>query len=206
MPQLQQLTGLDAAFLALEDRLSAIKARLAKGAKQSKLGRLLLEIPGIGPMTAVSLEAAIGDDPGRFASGRQFAAWLGLTPRVSASGERRQLARITKRGSARPRSLLVVCAQAMLRQYRQGRHGDPLACWARHLLARKRWNVAVVALANKLGRGSSGRWRAAAPPIRRAPHRQSSKARNPRLKADDQCQFPRRSMAASVLGPLWPTG
>jgi len=72
-----------AAFLALEDRLSAIKARLAKGAKQSKLGRLLLEIPGIGPMTAVSLEAAIGDDPGRFASGRQFAAWLGLTPRVS---------------------------------------------------------------------------------------------------------------------------
>ena len=116
------------------------------------LGRLLLEIPGIGPMTAVSLEAAIGDDPGRFASGRQFAAWLGLTPRVSASGERRQLARITKRGSARLRSLLVVCAQAMLRQYRQGRHGDPLACWARHLLARKRWNVAVVALANKLAR------------------------------------------------------
>jgi hypothetical protein len=103
-------------------------------------------------MTAVSLEAAIGDDPGRFASGRQFAAWLGLTPRVSASGERRQLARITKRGSARLRSLLVVCAQAMLRQYRQGRHGDPLACWARHLLARKRWNVAVVALANKLAR------------------------------------------------------
>ena len=141
-----------AAFLALEDRLSAIKARLARSAKQSKLGHLLLEIPGIGPMTAVSLEAAIGDDPGRFSSGRQFAAWLGLTPRVSASGERRQLARITKRGSARLRSLLVVCAQAMLRQYRQGRHGDPLACWARHLLARKRWNVAVVALANKLVR------------------------------------------------------
>ena len=141
-----------AMFLVLEARLSALKARLAKAAKQSQLGRLLLEIPGIGPITAISLEAALGDDPGRFASGRQFAAWLGLTPRLSASGERRQLARITKRGSVRLRSLLVVCAQAMLRQYRQERHSDALAVWARRLLGRKRWNIAVVALANKLAR------------------------------------------------------
>lgn len=151
--ELRQAAGeLFALFLTLEERLASLKARLAKTAKQSKLGRLLLEVPGIGPVTAVCLEAAVGDDPGRFASGRQFAAWIGLTPRLSASGERKQLSRITKRGSSRLRSLLVVCAQAMLRQYRYGRHDDPLACWARRLLARKRWNVAVVALANKLAR------------------------------------------------------
>src|SRR4029079_19304448 len=80
-----------AAFLALEDRLSAIKARRARSAKHSKLGALLLQIPGIGPMTAVSLEAAIGDDPGRFSSGRQFAAWLGLPPRGTARGGPRAL-------------------------------------------------------------------------------------------------------------------
>jgi transposase len=141
-----------AAFLALEGRLAGLKARLARVAKASRLGRLLLAVPGIGPMTAVCLEAAVGEDPGRFGDGRQFAAWLGLTPRLAASGERTQLARITKRGCSRLRSLLVVCAQAMLRQYRAGRHQDPLASWARRLLARKRWNLAVVALANKLAR------------------------------------------------------
>jgi transposase len=141
-----------AAFLGLEERLKVFRTRLARAAKASRLGRLLLEVPGIGAMTAVCLEAAVGDDPGRFSDGRHFAAWLGLTPRLAASGERTQLARITKRGCSRLRSLLAVCAQAMLRQYKAGRHHDALACWARRLLARKRWNVAVVALANKLAR------------------------------------------------------
>jgi transposase len=76
-----------AAFLALEDRLSAIKARLARSAKQSKLGHLLLEIPGIGPMTAVSLEAAIGASGALF----QRPAVRGLA-RAHATGQRQRRA------------------------------------------------------------------------------------------------------------------
>jgi transposase len=146
------LDDLFASLLEIDRRLERAKERLAAVARTSAAGRNLLSVPGIGPLTTAGLLASMGD-PARFGNGRQFAAWLGLTPKRQASGETDRLGRITKRGNERLRTLFVNGAQSMMRRYREGRHAsDPLARWARQLLRRKNWNVAVVALANKQAR------------------------------------------------------
>lgn len=109
----------------------------------------LTTIPGIGVTTATALIGAIGN--GRhFKSAREFSAWLGLVPRQSSSGGKDKLGRISKRGNANLRSLLVVGATAMLR----GRMRDKTAggAWFGALLLRKPPRVATVALANKMAR------------------------------------------------------
>ncbi len=103
-------------------------------------------IPGIGPLTASALVAAIGD-PGRFETGRHFAAWLGLVPKQNSSGGKDRLGSITKMGDRRLRSLLVVGATAVLR-HRQKEKGT----WLAGLLARKSARQVTVALANKMAR------------------------------------------------------
>lgn len=99
-----------------------------------------------GPLTASALVAAIGD-PGRFATGRHFAAWLGLAPKQNSSGGKDRLGSITKMGDRRPRSPLVAGATAVLR-HRQKEKGT----WVASLLARKSARKATVALANKMVR------------------------------------------------------
>lgn len=103
-------------------------------------------IPGIGPLTASALVAAIGD-PARFRTGRHFAAWLGLVPRQNSSGGKDKLGSITKMGDRYLRSLLVVGATAMVR-YRQKEQGT----WFANLRARKSARQVTVALANKMAR------------------------------------------------------
>jgi transposase len=139
-------------FVATGARLAEARRRLVRAAARDPRAHLLTSVPGIGPLVAAGFVAAVGDAR-RFASGRNLAAWLGLTPRLYQSGDTRLLLGITKRGNERLRSLLVVGAQSMLRRYAEGRYpGDPLAEWARALLKRKPRNVAAVALANKLAR------------------------------------------------------
>lgn len=139
-------------FVAIGERLAEAKKSLTAAAARDPRARLLTSVPGIGPLSAAGFVAAVGD-AARFASGRDLAAWLGLTPKLYQSGDRRLLLAISKRGNERLRSLLVIGAQSMLRRYDEGRYpGDPLAEWARHLLARKPRNVVAVALANKLAR------------------------------------------------------
>jgi transposase len=92
--------------------------------------------------------AASAPDPTLFRSGRQFAAWLGLTPRVNSSGGKERLGGISKMGDGYLRRLLVVGATAVIRMARQ-RGGTPrLMC----LLERKAPKAAAVALANKMAR------------------------------------------------------
>jgi transposase len=105
--------------------------------RRDETSRRLATIPGIGPITASAM-AASASDPGLFRSGRQFAAWLGLTPRANSSGGKERQGGISKTGDSYLRRLLVVGATAVLRMARQrGREG-----WFGNLLERKKQKVA----------------------------------------------------------------
>jgi len=108
--------------------------------------RRVATIPGIGPLIASALVAAIGD-PHRFKSGRQFAAWLGLVPSQNSSGGKDRLGSITKMGDRYLRSLLVVGATGVLRRRRTEQ-----GTWIAGLLARKSARQVSVAMANKMAR------------------------------------------------------
>ena len=99
---------------------------------------------------SASAIAATTSNPTLFRSGREFAAWLGMTPRQNSSGGKNRLGRTSKRGDKYIRSLLIAGAVAVLRHARNRptRDGE----WVRALLARKPTKVAAVALANKTAR------------------------------------------------------
>ena len=109
----------------------------------------LLELRGVGPLTASALAGALGDGKS-FTKGRDFAASLGLTPRQHSTGGKDRLLGISKRGDAYLRKLLVHGARAVLRHAKD--RADGLSQWLKALTARKHVNVATVALANKTAR------------------------------------------------------
>jgi transposase len=108
-----------------------------------------MTIPGIGPVTASAIAASV-QDPAAFASGREFAAFLGLVPRQNSTGGKERLGRISKMGNRYLRKLLVVGAHAVL--YHRKGHNDALRIWAGQLLEAKPFKLVAVALANKLAR------------------------------------------------------
>jgi transposase len=112
-----------------------------------------MTIPGIGPITASALLATV-QDFAAFSSGREFAAFLGLTPREHSSGGKPRLGRITKMGDRYLRKLLVVGACSALGA-RKG-HNDALRRWASGMLERKtvkyKFKLTAVALANNVAR------------------------------------------------------
>ena len=135
---------------ALTRSIDAIERKIAKAAAGNRTSRLLDRVPGVGPVTASAI-AASAPNPGVFKSGRDFAAWLGLTPRQNSSGGKTRLGGITKQGNRYIRKLLVVGATAALRHAASKRSG-PLADWVAALRKRKPERVVTVALANKLAR------------------------------------------------------
>ena len=148
------LTPVTAQIDMLDKELAAIDAEIAKVAKTDDRTRRLMTIPGIGPITATALAATIVEI-GAFASGREFAAFLGLTPRQHSSGGKERSGRISKMGDRYLRKLLVIGATSTL--YRAGSHRDPLRRWAVGLLERKggskhAFKLTAVALANKIAR------------------------------------------------------
>ena len=106
-------------------------------------------IRGIGPLTALAIVATVGNARD-FKNGRQFAAWLGLTPRQHSSGGKSRLGHITKRGDAYLRGLLVQGARAVL--HTAARHADRLSRWSVSLQARRGYRRALVAIAAKNAR------------------------------------------------------
>jgi transposase len=136
-------------LLQLHAKLRKLDLRLAALQRSDERARRLATIPGIGPIGATALAASV-TDPSQFASGRQFAAWLGLTPRQSSSGGKERLGRITKMGDKYLRQLLIVGATALVRYARE----KPSTVDPRFvaLLARKPARVASVAIANKMAR------------------------------------------------------
>ncbi len=141
-PLVRQLECLDEEITRADDRMRAT-------AKSNEVARRLMSIPGIGPVTASAIAATV-HDPSAFASGRAFAASLGLTPRQNSSGGKARLGRISKMGNRYLRKLLVVGAHAVL-FHRKG-HTDALRSWACKLMETKPFKLVAVALANKLAR------------------------------------------------------
>lgn len=146
--QLQRLSQLSVEMAAIEQRLEEFAAR-------DVAVRRYRDVPGIGLLTATALRASAGD-LSRFGNGRQFSAWLGLTPREHSSGQHRRLGRLTKRGDAYLRTLLIHGARAVLQaarmKQRRGQALDPLQAWALSVQDRQGHNKAACALANKLAR------------------------------------------------------
>jgi transposase len=130
-------------------RIREIEASLAKWHRQSPVSQLLATVPGIGVMGASAIAATV-NDPSLFRSGREFAAWLGMTPRQNSSGGKERLGRTSKRGDKYIRCLLVAGAVSVLRHTRNRTTKD--AAWVRGLLARRPTKVAAIALANKTAR------------------------------------------------------
>ena len=143
------LADLAADLRHVDDRIGSLDARIAQGVKDDPMARRLLELRGVGPLTASALAGALGDGKA-FAKGRDFAASLGLTPRQHSSGGKERLLGISKRGDGYLRKLLVHGARAVLRQVKD--RDDALSQWLNTLAARKHVNVATVALANKTAR------------------------------------------------------
>jgi transposase len=137
-----ELGKLDAELAYYQDKLEAL-------AQAHPVCQRLLTIPGIGPLTATALIAAVGD-AGVFKNGRQFAAWLGLVPKQYSTGGQTRLLGISKRGDSYIRKLLIHGARATLRWART--KADRRSQWIRGLLDRRGWNRTAVAVANKNAR------------------------------------------------------
>lgn len=116
--------------------------------RESEASRKLEDVPGIGPITASALTAAVGDAK-CFASGRQMAAWLGLVPRQHSTGGKPVLLGISKRGDPYLRMLLIHGARAVVRISERKLEADS---WLKRLMRRRNKNIAAVALANKNAR------------------------------------------------------
>jgi transposase len=133
----------------LATRLEEAETLIQLTAKNNEACRRLDAIPGIGPVTATALIAAIGNGAA-FRKGREFAAWVGLVPREHSTGGRQKLLGISKRGNAYLRKLFVQCARSVLQQ--GSKQSARLSAWLGELTARAHRNVVCVALANKLAR------------------------------------------------------
>ena len=130
-------------------RLHTMERRIIAWHRASEASQRLASAPGVGPITATALVAAVGDGT-QFKSARHFAAWLGLTPRVRASGEKERIGRITKGGDRYLRTLLIHGASAVVgTTFRKGVTVRP---WLAALVKRRPVNVAATAVAHKTAR------------------------------------------------------
>jgi transposase len=133
----------------LDRRIGVFDDEFAADARRDEAARRLATVPGIGPINATALVAAVGD-ASAFGRARDLAAWLGLVPKQATTGGKPKLLGITKRGSRYLRKNLIHGARAAMP--RLAATDTKLGRWLRDLLARAHKNTAVVALANKLAR------------------------------------------------------
>ncbi len=150
---LEERPELRAAIEPLQSIVATLKREIERldqevmaRAKSTPACRVLMSVPGVGPVTALAFAATI-DDPTRFAKSRAVGAYLGLTTRRFQSGEMDYSGRISKMGDALLRSLLYEAANSMLTVVRKA---HPLKDWARRIRRRKSHKKACVALARKL--------------------------------------------------------
>jgi transposase len=144
----QVLQGLIDQMRVIGIEIIKAEKRIMAWHRASEASRRLATIPGVGPITASAIAAAVPDATS-FRSGRQFAAWLGLTPRPHSSGGKQRLGGISKQGDGYIRRLLVIGATAVIRF---ARRDNASKTWAARLLECKPARLVSVALANKTAR------------------------------------------------------
>jgi transposase len=133
---------------AIEGKIADLDREIAARAKSDELARRLMTIPGVGPVTATAM-VALAPPASTFRRGRDFAAWLGLTPRQHSSGGKERLGRTSKMGERSLRRLLILGASSAARMAARNGARDP---WLARMLARKSRMLVTVALANKMAR------------------------------------------------------
>lgn len=143
------LTSLVALLPRLDDEIARLDREIARRAKEDAVARRLMTIPGIGPITAAAL-VALAPPAEAFRRGRDFSAWLGLTPVQRSSGGKQKLGQVSKMGERTLRRLLVIGASAVIKQALI--RGAPAGSWLEKMLLRKPRMLVAVALANKMGR------------------------------------------------------
>lgn len=142
------LEMLIAQLVVVKEQILENDRRIRASARETEVGRRLMEIPGVGPLLASAFVASVAD-PGIFRTGRDLAAWIGLVPKQNSSGGKERLGGISRAGNRYLRQMLVVGAMAVIRHAE--RHGTKRA-WLLQLLSRRATKVAAVALANKTAR------------------------------------------------------
>ena len=135
-------------YAQLQAQIDEVDAKLLAWHRADECSQRLTKIPGVGPIGAVLLTMKT-PEPGLFRSGRQFAAWIGLTPKDHSTAGKVRLGVITRAGDEGLRSVLVVGATAVIQHVRRGGRASP---WLIQLLKRKSPKLAAVALANKMAR------------------------------------------------------
>jgi transposase len=138
----------DKEYALLQAQIDEVDARLMAWHRADECSRRLVKIPGVGPIGAVLLKMKT-PEPELFRSGRQFAAWIGLTPRDHSTAGKVRRGVITRAGDEGLRSVLVVGATAVIQHVQRGGRPSP---WLTELLKRKSPKLAAVALANKMAR------------------------------------------------------
>jgi transposase len=133
----------------LDEQIAALDRRIRDRARDDETARRLMSIPGIGPICATALEA-LAPPPETFARGRDFAAWLGLTPQQNSSGGKARLGRISRMGQRDLRRLLIIGSMAVVRW--AARRGAPAGSWLARMMARKPRMLVAIALANRIAR------------------------------------------------------
>ena len=134
---------------ALNNRVSVLDAEIVRRAKEDPVARRLMTIPGIGAITATAL-VALAPSAATFRRGRDFAAWLGLTPVQHSSGGKERLGRTSRMGERTLRRLLIIGASAVASW--ASRKGPVPGSWLASMMARKPPMLVRVALANKMAR------------------------------------------------------
>jgi transposase len=133
----------------LDEQIAGLDREVARRAKEDETARRLMTIPGVGPVTAVAL-AALAPPAETFRCGRDFAAWVGLTPLQRSTGGKQKLGATSKMGERTLRRLLIIGANSVLLQV--ARNGAPSGSWIARMVAHKPPMLVRVALANKMAR------------------------------------------------------
>ena len=137
------------ALQELHEKIVVLDKQIAERAKRDEVARRLMSIPGVGPMIATAIEA-LAPPVETFRSGRDFSAWIGLTPIQKSTGGKDRLGRTSRMGERTLRRLLIIACSGVVRWAR--RKGLPAGSWLARMLTRKPPMLVIVALANKTAR------------------------------------------------------
>jgi transposase len=143
------LAGLAEELVQRDAHIAKLDAQIKRQCREDERIKRLLEVDGIGPISASAVVAAIGDAR-QFDSGRDLSAWLGLVPNQYSSGGKERLGSISKRGDTYLRTLLIHGARSVVNACKD--KVDRKSLWIQGLLTRRNKNIATVALANKNAR------------------------------------------------------
>ncbi|MDP2098018.1 MAG: IS110 family transposase [Methylobacter sp.] len=135
---------------ALDKEIKDQDLRINRLCNANELSKRFLDVPGVGPLTATIVAADMGDTGKGYESSRDYAASLGVVPRQHSSGDKQVYLGISKRGNRYIRTLLIHGARSVLKNC--AKKTDKLSLWLQALVARRGFNKAAVALANKNAR------------------------------------------------------